>query len=153
MSQEFRTSEIKVHYLRGMEEFPLKQIRKNAGVDCYAAEDVSLKKGDFKLIPLGFAMSLPYGTAALLMPRSSTFKKWGIIQTNSIGLIDESYSGTNDEWLFPVLATRDVEISKGDKICQFIIISPITANTIIDFTSVEELSKEDRGGFGTSGSR
>lgn len=82
---------------------------KSDWIDLRAAKEMKLKKGDFALIPLGIAMKIPYGFEAYVAPRSSTFKKWGLIQTNSIGIIDNSYCGNDDEWMMPVYATRDTE--------------------------------------------
>ena len=92
---------------------------KSDWIDLRASEDVVLKKGEFKLIPLGIAMKLPEGYEAHVVPRSSTFKNFGIIQTNSFGVIDNSYCGDDDMWHFPALAIRDTEIHKNDRICQF----------------------------------
>lgn len=117
-------------------------------IDLRVAEDITLKAGEFKLIPLGVAMKLPKGYEALMIPRSSTFKKYGIIQTNSIGLIDEAYCGNEDEWLYPVYATRDIEIAKNTRICQFRIIKHQPQLNIVEVT---ELSDFNRGGFGSTG--
>ena len=92
---------------------------KSDWIDLRAAEDVALKAGEFKLIPLGVAMKLPQGYEAHVVPRSSTFKNFGIIQTNHCGIIDESYCGDNDQWYFPAYALRDTEIHVNDRICQF----------------------------------
>ena len=92
---------------------------KSDWIDLRAAESVDLKKGDFKLIPLGVAMELPKGYEAHIVPRSSTFKNFGIIQTNHQGVIDSSYCGDNDEWKMPVYAMRDTHIEVNDRICQF----------------------------------
>ena len=86
-------------------------------IDLRAAEDVELKAGDFKIISLGVSMKLPEGYEAHIVPRSSTFKTWGVIQTNSMGIIDNSYSGTNDIWRFPAYATRDTQIKVNDRLC------------------------------------
>lgn len=117
-------------------------------IDLRAAETVELKAGEFKLIPLGVAMQLPEGYEAHIVPRSSTFKNFGIIQTNSSGVIDQSYAGDNDEWKMPVYATRDTVIHQNDRICQFRIIEN---QPTISFTEVEHLSNKNRGGFGSSG--
>lgn len=117
-------------------------------IDLYAAETVELKQGDYKLISLGVSMKLPEGYKANIYPRSSTFKRWGIIQTNSVGQIDNSYSGTNDIWKYPVYATRDTTINEGDKICQFEIV-PIMPKIV--FEEVNVLDNINRGGFGTTG--
>lgn len=115
---------------------------------CASKNGILLKKGEFKLIPLGVAMELPYGYEANLVPRSSTFKNWGIIQTNGIGVIDESYCGDEDWWMMPIYATRDTLIRYNDRICQFRINKKMEE---IDFITVEKLHNEERGGFGTTG--
>ena len=92
---------------------------KSDWIDLRCAEEISLKQGEFKLIPLGVAMQLPAGYEAHVVPRSSTFKNFGVIQTNHCGIIDESYSGDNDQWYMPVLAMRDTQIHVNDRICQF----------------------------------
>ncbi len=116
--------------------------------DLRASEDVTMKAGDFKLVPLGVAMRLPDGYEAHLAPRSSTFKNFGVIQTNSVGVIDNSYSGDQDMWRMPCLAMRDTQIHKGDRICQFRIMKQQPA---IEFEEVEHLDGPDRGGFGSTG--
>lgn len=121
---------------------------KSDWIDLRAAEDIVLKAGDFKLIPLGIAIALPAGYEAHLVPRSSTFKNFGILQTNSCGIIDESYSGDNDQWMMPVYATRDTAIHINDRICQFRIFKHQEA---FSFLEVEHLEGEDRGGFGSTG--
>ena len=109
-----------------------------------------MKAGDFKLISLGVSMKLPEGYEAHIVPRSSTFKNFGVLQTNSMGVIDNSYSGTNDVWKFPAFAMRDTIIYEGDRICQFRIV-PVMP--VIDFKVVETLDTTDRGGFGSTGVR
>lgn len=116
--------------------------------DLRAAETVELKKGEYKLIPLGVGAILPNDYEINIVPRSSTFKNWGILQTNSFGVIDNSYSGDNDQWMFPVYATRDTIISKNDRICQFRI-NKKQPELIIE--EVEHLNDVDRGGFGSTG--
>lgn len=123
---------------------------KSDWIDLRAAEDVELKQGEFKLINLGVAMELPDGYEAWVVPRSSTFKNYGIIQTNSKGIIDASFNGNEDYWRFPALATRDTKISKGDRICQFRIHEN---QPKITFDEVESLNNESRGGFGSTGVR
>ena len=126
----------------------LAEIEKGDWIDLRAAERVCLFKGDFRTIKLGVSIELPEGYEALLVPRSSTFKNWGIIQTNGIGIIDESYCGDDDVWMMPVYATREAIIEKGDRICQFRIIKH---QPDIDINEVESLGNDSRGGFGTSG--
>lgn len=122
--------------------------KKGDWIDLYASEKIEIKKGEFKLIPLGIAMELPAGYEAHLAPRSSTFKNWGIIQVNSVGVIDYTYMGDNDMWRMPVYAIRDTVIEKGDKICQFRIME---SQPQITFEEVETLGNSDRGGFGSTG--
>ena len=121
---------------------------KSDWIDLHAAEDVTLKAGEFRLIPLGVAIALPEGYEAHIVPRSSTFKNYGILQTNSMGVVDCSYCGDNDQWRMPVYATRDVTIPKGARICQFRIVENQPA---LRFTRVESLGGPDRGGFGSTG--
>lgn len=140
--------EIKIKYFNNSPK--LEKIIKGDWIDLHAAEDIDLKAGDFYIMPLGIAMQLPCGYEAYIAPRSSTFKKWGIIQTNSIAVIDESYCGDNDEWKMPIYAMRDTHISKGDRICQFRIME---SQPRIEFKTVEILGNKDRGGFGTTGTK
>lgn len=121
---------------------------KSDWIDMRASEEVTLKAGEFKLIPLGVAMQLPEGYEAHLVPRSSTFKTWGIIQTNSMGIVDCSYCGDNDMWRMPVYATRDTQIHVNDRIAQFRIVKN---QPQIHFDEVESLGNDDRGGFGSTG--
>ena len=121
---------------------------KSDWIDLRVSEEVSLKAGEFALIPLGVAMELPKGYEAHLVPRSSTFKTWGLIQTNSMGVIDCSYCGDNDQWFMPVLAVRDTHISCNDRICQFRIMEN---QPKILFEEVTALEGTDRGGFGSTG--
>ena len=116
--------------------------------DLAVSEDVEMKKGDFKILDLGVCIEVPIGYEAILAPRSSTFKKFHIIQTNSIGVIDNAYSGDNDWWGFPAYATEDTFIPKGARIAQFKVISQ-QENFFI--TTVDKMNNEDRGGFGSTG--
>lgn len=113
-----------------------------------SAEDVELKAGQFRLIRLGVGMILPEGYEAHVAPRSSTFKNFGIIQTNSTGIIDNSYCGDKDEWRMPAYALRDTEIHKNDRICQFRIVEK---QPEFQFVPVEHLKEDSRGGFGSTG--
>ena len=126
----------------------IEKISNGDWIDLRSAKDVELKKGDFKLIPLGVGMILPEGYEAHVAPRSSTFKHYGIIQTNSVGIIDNSYAGDNDQWMMPVYATRDIVIHKNERICQFRIMQ---IQPVISFEEVEHLNDIDRGGFGSTG--
>mgnify|MGYP004457872889 CR=1 FL=1 len=121
---------------------------KSDWIDLRAAEDVTLKAGEYKLIPLGIAMKLPKGYEAHVVPRSSTFKNFGVIQTNHYGVIDESYCGDNDQWFVPVFALRDTQIHVNDRICQFRIMEH---QPEIVFEETDRLEGTDRGGFGSTG--
>ena len=121
---------------------------KSDWVDLRSAEDVTLKKGEFKLIPLGIAMELPKGYEAHVVPRSSTYKNFGVIQTNHMGVIDETYCGDNDKWFMPVLAMRDTRIHVNDRICQFRIMEH---QPELVFEETEILGHADRGGHGSTG--
>ena len=121
---------------------------KSDWIDLYASETVELKAGEYNVIPLGVGMILPKGYEANIVPRSSTFKTWGIIQTNHFAVIDESYCGDNDMWCYPVYATRDTVIKKGDRICQFRINEH---QPKLIFNQVDRLKDKDRKGFGSTG--
>ena len=123
---------------------------KSDWIDLRAAEEVELKAGEFKLIHLGVAMQLPEGYEAHIVPRSSTFKKWGIIQTNHCGIVDNSYCGPNDWWRMPVFALRDTKIEVNDRICQFRIQK--NQPTLV-FNEVKEMEANNRGGFGSTGTK
>jgi len=116
--------------------------------DLRSAENISLKAGEFKLISLGVSMELPEGYEAYIIPRSSTYKTFGIIQTNHLGLIDEIYKGNNDIWKYPALAMRNTEIKINERICQFRIQKKMPSVT---FEEVDDLENENRGGFGSTG--
>lgn len=126
----------------------IQKIEKGDWIDLRTAETVELKAGEFKLIKLGVGMKLPDGYEAHIVPRSSTFKNFGIIQTNHIGIVDSSYCGDNDQWLFPAYALRDTVIRKNDRICQFRIVEK---QPKLNFEEVEHLEDTDRGGFGSTG--
>lgn len=123
---------------------------KSDWIDLRAAENIKMKAGEFRLIPLGVAMELPKGYEAHIVPRSSTFKNFGIIQTNSMGVVDETYCGDNDQWFFPALAMRDTEIHVNDRICQFRIVEH---QPKIEFQEVTLLGNRDRNGHGSTGIR
>lgn len=137
--------EIKYHY-PDMQK--IEKINQGDWIDLRAAKYYRLKKGEFALIDLGVSIKLPEGYEAHLAPRSSTFKRYGIIQTNSIGVIDCSYCGDDDVWMMPVYAVRDTEILKDDRICQFRVFEN---QPQVDFIEVESLGEENRGGFGSTG--
>lgn len=142
--------EIKIKYLND-EITRLEYIDgKSDWIDLRSAEEVELKAGEFKLIHLGVAMQLPEGYEAHIVPRSSTFKKWGIIQTNHCGIVDNTYCGPNDWWRMPVFALRDTKIEVNDRICQFRIQK--NQPTLV-FNEVEEMEADNRGGFGSTGTK
>ena len=121
---------------------------KSDWIDLRAAKEMELKAGQYAMIPLGVAMKLPEGYEAHIVPRSSTYKNYGLIQTNHMGVVDESYCGDNDQWHMPVYALRDTVIHVNDRICQFRIMEH---QPKIVFEEVEVLSAPDRGGFGSTG--
>ncbi len=123
---------------------------KSDWIDLRAAEDVEMKAGEFRLISLGVAMKLPEGYEAHIVPRSSTFKNFGVIQANHMGVIDGSYCGDNDIWYFPAIAMRDTCIHVNDRICQFRIMKN---QPPVVFAEAEHLEDADRGGFGSTGIR
>lgn len=117
-------------------------------IDLRSAEDIDMSSGDFRLISLGVSMQLPEGYEAHIVPRSSTYKHWGIIQANHMGVVDNSYCGDEDIWKFPAIAIRDTKIYKNDRICQFRIVKK---QSEFEFEEVDHLDGQNRGGFGTSG--
>ena len=129
---------------------PLEKLPQGDWIDLRAAERVEMKAGEYKLISLGVSMKLPKGYEAHLLSRSSTFKKWGVIQANGMGIIDESYCGDNDIWRYSALAMRDTVIEKGDRICQFRIMKKMPDVTL---ETVEFLDGPDRGGIGSTGEK
>lgn len=149
--EERKNMDLKVKIKKHVPDLILPEQKEyGAWIDLRAAEDVTLKSGEFKIISLGISMQIPKDCEALVVPRSSTFKKWGIIQTNSIGVIDPSYCGNNDIWGMPVLAMRDTEIKKNDRICQFRLIK---SQDQIAFSETDDLGNADRGGFGSTGTK
>ena len=143
--------EIKIKYFDNeLKEIDFVECEKSDWIDLRSAEEIELKAGEFKLISLGVAIQLPKGYEAHIVPRSSTFKNFGIIQTNYCGIIDESYCGDNDIWKFPAYALRDTIIHKNDRICQFRIVEKMPR---VSFVKVEELGNDDRGGFGSAWKR
>lgn len=137
--------EVRIKYLNGQQ--PLKKIRQGDWYDLRTNEDVSLKKGDYYEIPLGVIMKLPGNYEAHILMRSSTFRKYGLLQTNAMGLIDNSYCGEKDEWKLPVLATKDIEIPCGTRICQFRLFHRMND---VRFITVKQMNKHSRGGFGST---
>ena len=154
---------LNIKYFEGATK--MEKISKGNWIDVYANKDVFVPYMGYAMIPLGFALELPKGYEGYLLPRSSTFKTWGIIQTNSQGVVDDTYIGDNDQWHFPCQCTMAkttekimVEghkvtmmgtwIKKGDKIGQFRIQK---AMPDLEFNIVDRLENEDRGGFGTTG--
>ena len=138
---------IKVKYFDEDSE-ELKVTTNGDWIDLRSAETGDLKRGEFHLIPLGVGMKLPEGYEANIVPRSSTYKNFKIIQTNHMGVIDNSYCGDTDQWMMPVIAMEDTTINKNDRICQFRINEKMP---MIEFEEVEHLDEVSRGGFGSSG--
>lgn len=138
---------IRIQYLNDQVERLRYIDGKSDWIDLRAAEEVTLKKGEFAMIHLGVAMKLPTGYEAHIVPRSSTFKNFGVIQTNHMGVIDESYCGPGDWWRMPVYAVRDTVIHVNDRICQFRLMRHQPEIEFMEGT----LTGEDRGGFGITG--
>lgn len=139
---------LKVKYFHRLLK-PLEYIGgKSDWVDLRCAETMTLEAGKFYMIPLGVAIKLPSDFEAHVVPRSSTFKNYGLIQTNSMGIIDNTYCGDNDQWMLPVYATRDTVIHFNDRIAQFRIVEN---QPRLEFKIVERLEEENRGGFGSTG--
>ena len=126
----------------------IEKIDKGDWIDLRASKAYHLKAGEFALIDLGVSMKLPDGYEAHIVPRSSTFKNYGIIHTNSMGVIVNSYSRTNDIWMMPVYATRDTYIKLNDRICQFRIFEKMPELNMIEANSLDDVN---RGGFGSTG--
>lgn len=141
------TETVKVKYFSEDIE-KLQMTDKGDWCDLRAAENVVLKAGEHRLISLGVGMILPSGYEAHIAPRSSTYKKWGIILANHVGVVDESYCGEEDVWMASVIALRDTEIKVNDRICQFRIMEK---QPKLNFIEIEHLSDESRGGFGSTG--
>ena len=139
---------IKIKYLENSSKIVKVGGKKSNWYDLYTYEDVNFNKNDFRLINLGVAMKLPEGYEAHIVPRSSTFHQFGIIQTNGVGIIDNSYSGPDDIWRFPALATRDAFIPKNTRICQFRLYK---IQEDLDFIEDDLANEENRSGFGSTG--
>lgn len=139
---------VKIKYIRDIK--PLEMYTNGDWVDLRSGIDIDLDALEFAIIPLGVAMELPDGYEAHIAPRSSTFKKWGIIQVNSVGVIDSSYKGDNDEWCLPVVALRRTHIYKDDRICQFRLVEN---QRDFAFSRVTMLDNPDRKGFGSTGEK
>ena len=126
----------------------VKKVAVGDWIDLRIAESVMMLAGEYRLLKLGVGMILPAGYEAHILPRSSTPSKFGIIMANSMGVVDNSYSGDNDEWKFPAVAIRDTVINKNDRICQFRIVKNQPA---IEFEIVNSLNEQSRGGIGSTG--
>ncbi|MCI5565293.1 MAG: deoxyuridine 5'-triphosphate nucleotidohydrolase [Clostridiales bacterium] len=139
---------IQIRYHGDMQ--PLEKLPNGDWIDLRAAETVTLRQGEYRAVSLGVSMKLPAGYEAHVAPRSSTFKRWGVLMVNGVGVIDESYCGDGDVWAFPAYAVRDTVIEKGDRICQFRIMQKMPPVTL---EAVERLQDQDRGGVGSTGAK
>ena len=146
LEERLTKKKIEIKYFNGTKE--LRKIDVGDWIDLSAAGNVNLKAGEYCLIRLGVAMKLPKGYEAIIVPRSSTFKKYHLFQTNGVGIIDGSYCVDNDEWCMPVMAVKNTVILQGDRICQFRIQKK---QSQIKFIKKEHLDGKDRGGFGSTG--
>lgn len=138
--------EIKIKYFEGSQE--ISKIEKGDWIDLRANKTITYSPNEFHLVPLGVAMELPKGYEAHIAPRGSTFKNYGVIQTNSVGVVDETYRGDNDQWFMPIYSLREGKINQGDRICQFRIVKKMTT---IKFIKKEKLEGKNRGGHGSTG--
>lgn len=148
MEKSLNTKEIKIKFKDPDVYKEFNHIEVGDWIDLRTIDMVTIKKGHFKMIDLGVAMELPKGYEALVVPRSSTFKKYGVLSANSVGVIDNSFCGNEDYWNFLVLATRDATIPKGTRLCQFRIMEN---QPQIAFKVVDKLNNENRGGIGSTG--
>ncbi|EQB4340936.1 TPA: dUTP diphosphatase [Clostridium botulinum] len=169
------SKEVRIKYHHNNEDWKLKKIDKGDWIDVRACNikvvmntkglkkesesnlftkihngktTVYYRKDDVLKIKLGFSMELPTEYEAYVLPRSSTFKNYGLLLVNSEGVIDESYCGNNDEWMMIFYATRDGEIELGERMGQFRIQEKMPT---LKFIEVEDLGNEDRGGIGSTG--
>lgn len=148
MEKSLDTKEIKIKFKDPSVYKEFNHIEVGDWIDLRTNDIVTIKKGEFKMIDLGVAMELPVGFEAWVAPRSSTFKNFGLLQVNNIGIFDNSFKGNEDYWNFLVLATEDVTIPKGARICQFRIMEN---QPQIEFKVVDKLNNENRGGIGSTG--
>lgn len=139
--------DIKVKYFTDKID-KLQKIEQGGWIDLRLAEDIHMDAGEFRLLPLGVAMQLPAGYEAIIAPRSSTYKRWGLVQANSIGVVDGSYNGNDDQWLLPAIALVDTDIPVNTRICQFRIQKE---QPKLNFITVDELDNPSRGGIGSTG--
>lgn len=137
---------IKIKYLRNVEKIHIEE--QSDWIDLRSAVEVYPNFGQEFLIPLGVAIQLPKGYEAHIVPRSSTFKNFGIIQTNHMGIVDNSYCGDNDEWFFPAYCLIEKKIPKNARICQFRIVKKMED---IELEEVKKLGNSNRGGYGSTG--
>ncbi|MDU2116010.1 MAG: deoxyuridine 5'-triphosphate nucleotidohydrolase [Peptoniphilus lacydonensis] len=148
MEKSLNTKEVKIKFKDPKVYEKFNHIEVGDWIDLRTIDVVTLKKGQFRKVDLGVAMELPAGYEALLVPRSSTFKNYGVLQANSMAVVDNSFKGDDDYWSFLVLATEDVTIPKGARICQFRIMKN---QPKIDFKVVDKLDNDNRGGMGSTG--
>ena len=144
------TQELYIKYHDKDLEGTVAQVKDSDWIDLRAAETVKMTAGEFKIISLGISIKLPEGYEAHIAPRSSTFRNFGLIMANSVGVVDESYCGENDVWGFPAIALRDTVVCKGDRICQFRIMKKMEPVSLV---IVDHMSDKSRGGFGSTGTR
>lgn len=148
MEKSLDTKEIKIKFKDPSVYKEFNHIEVGDWIDLRTNDVVTIKKGEFKMIDLGVAMELPAGFEAWVVPRSSTFKNFGLLQVNSPAIIDNSFKGDSDYWNFLVLAKANVTIPKGTRLCQFRIMEN---QPQINFKVVDKLNNENRGGIGSTG--
>ena len=141
-------NDIRVKYHADITELCRVEGKKSDWIDLRSAEDIYMKAGEFRYISLGVSIQLPDGYEAIVAPRSSTFKNYGIVMANSIGVIDGSYCGDDDIWCFPAYAVRDTHITFNARIAQFRL---LWHQQNADIVRVEKLGNPSRGGYGSTG--
>jgi len=142
----YNSQTIKIKYLSDIEK--IKPTKNGNWIDLRSSETIEMKAGEWRLIALGIAIKLPFGYEAHIVPRSSTFKNFGLIQVNHFGVVDNNYNGDEDQWYFSAYATRDTKVEKNDRICQFRIMQ---IQPTLLFEETDSLGNNNRGGFGTTG--
>lgn len=160
-SNKYQAQPLTIEYKLHTDIKPPEAITIGDWIDLRAAKTMLIREKEYELIPLGISMKLPEGYEAIVAPRSSTFKNYGLIMTNSIGVIDNSYSGDEDEWHFPAYCLKGewlhivgeglvlgTKVKKGDRICQFRIQRKMPS---VSFVKMETLGGENRGGLGSTG--
>lgn len=148
LSRKEGTEIIPIKYKGDSTGMKLRKLPQGDCIDLYTHNSVSYKKGDTVVVDFGVAMVLPNGYEAHIYPRSSTFEKYGLLLTNSVGIIDNAYHGDEDWWCGKFYATRDGEVLQGDRVAQFRLVKSMQP---VMFDEQHQLGLDSRGGYGTTG--